>query len=91
MLDAVAIAGPPMHEQARTGVPLAWLEAVPPSVRDGRSDLVLTHAVLRSSVGDTLGADEIIRQLGPAAIVTAGRSSRGRCAAVVMGRIPPDA
>jgi len=65
VLDAVAVAGRTMHEQARIAVPLAWFEAVPPSVRDGRSDLLLTHAVLRNFAGDTLGAEAVLRRMGP--------------------------
>ncbi len=64
VLEAVSAAGRGMHEQARPTVALAWLEAVPHAVREGRNDVALMHAVLRHFVGDTLGAEEILRRMG---------------------------
>jgi len=64
VLDAVAGLGRAMHEQGRPAVALAWLEAVPESIRTGRSAVTLQHAVLRDMARDTLGAEEILRRLG---------------------------
>ncbi len=64
VLDAVATAGRGMYEQGRPAVALAWVEAVPPAVRESRHEVMLQHAVLRAMAGESLGAEEILRRLG---------------------------